>query len=73
VQRSKGRVIMARLLGPGEKDDGSFDREFWGHAGTEAIFRAAAAMVADVASFRGQDESPPRLRRTVVRLVFRAR
>jgi hypothetical protein len=73
VERSKSRVIMARLLEPGEKDDGSFDRDFWGRAGTEAIFQAAAAMVADVARFRGQDEPPPRLRRTVVRLVFRAR
>ena len=72
VKRRKGRVTMARLLGPGEKDDGSFDREFWGRAGTEAIFEAAAAMVADVARFRGQDEPPPRLRRTVVRVVFRA-
>ena len=69
----RDRVIMTRLLRPGEEDDGSFDREFWQRAGTESIFEAAAAMVADVARFRGKNEPPPRLRRTFVRLVMRAR
>ena len=52
VPRTKDRVVMSRLLRPGEQDDGSFDREFWRRAGTEAIFEAAAAMVADIARFR---------------------
>jgi hypothetical protein len=72
MARSKERVIMTRVLRPGERDDGSFDREFWQRAGTEAIFEAAAAMVAEVARVRGHDEPPPRLRRTIVRLVKRA-
>jgi hypothetical protein len=63
---------MSRLLRPGEVDDGAFDREFWQRAGTEAIFLAAAAMVGEVARFRGHDEPPPRLRRNFVRLVKRA-
>lgn len=64
---------MTRLLQPGEKDDGAFDREFWQRAGTAAIFEAAADMVGDVARFRGDNDPPPRLRRSFVRLIKRAR
>jgi hypothetical protein len=73
VPSKRKPVVMTRLLRPGERDDGSFDREFWQAAGSEAIFKAAAQMVAEVARFRGHDDPQPRLRRSVVRLIKRAR
>src|SRR4051812_26466234 len=54
--RRPDKVIMTRLLQPGEVDDGAFDREFWRLAGTEAIFAAAAEMVSEIARFRGMNE-----------------
>lgn len=48
-----------------EKDDRSFDIEFWQKAGEETIFRAAYEMVVDYLILRGEDVSEPRLQRAV--------
>lgn len=63
------RVVMARVLRPGEKDDGSFDLEFWRRVGAEGRFAAAWEMVAEVAAMRGESGSQPRLQRSVLRVV----
>lgn len=63
------RVIMARVLRPGEEDDGSFDLDFWRRVGTEGRFAAAWDMVKEVAALRGADGSQPRLRRSVLRVI----
>lgn len=67
------RVVMSRLLKPGEADDGSFDREFWRRAGTNAVLDAMWAMVNDYRRLKGLPGNEPRLRRSVTRLVRRAR
>ncbi len=38
---SEKRLKMARVLRPGEVDDGSFDLEFWQAVGAEGRFAAA--------------------------------
>ncbi len=60
---------MARVLRPGQRDDGSFDREFWRKIGPEGILLAAWEMVAEVRSMRGHDGSEPRLQRSVCRVI----
>lgn len=67
------RVVMSRLLRPGEKDDGSFDREFWQRAGTQAVLDAMWDMVNDYRRMKGLPGNEPRLRRSVARLVRLAR
>ena len=42
---ARKRVAMSRLLRPGEKDDGSFDRAFWQRLGTNAILDASGSEV----------------------------
>jgi hypothetical protein len=65
------RVVMTRLLRPGEADDGSFDLEFWRRVGAEGRFAATWEMVAEAAAWRGEDGDQPRLQRSVVRVVRR--
>lgn len=60
---------MARVLRPEERDDGSFDREFWYRIGHQGIFEAAWKMVNEVRRMRGEDGSEPRLQRTICRIV----
>ncbi len=67
----KERVVMARVLRPGETDDGSFDLEFWQRIGAEGRFAAAWEMVREVMTIRGDDGSQPRLQRSVLRIVRR--
>ena len=65
------RVIMSRVLRNHQKDDGSFDLEFWRKVGAEGRFAAAWEMVLEAAAFRGQDGGQPRLQRSVTRVVRR--
>lgn len=58
---------MTRVLRNSEKDDGSFDLEFWQRQGAEAIFAAAWEMVSGVSEFRGEGADEPRLQRFVCR------
>ena len=67
------RVVMSRVLRGGERDDGSFDREFWRQVGAAGILEAAWEMVAEVEAMRGGDAGQPRLRRDVLRVVRRGR
>lgn len=64
---------MSRVLRPGEKDDGSFDREFWRRAGARAVLDAVWDMVNDYRRLKGLPGNEPRLRRSVARLIRRAR
>ena len=66
---SDDRVRMARVLRPGQADDGSFDLAFWQRIGAEGIFSAAWEMVAEVRHMRGQSGDEPRLQRSVLRIV----
>lgn len=68
----KKRVVMSRLIRKGE-DDGSFDREFWRRAGTNAVLTAMWQLVNDYRKLKGLPGNEPRLRRAVARLVLRAR
>lgn len=61
-------VVMSRVLRPGERDDGTFDLEFWRRVGPEGRFAAMWEMVGEVEAFRGRDGSQPRLQRSVVRV-----
>ncbi len=63
------RVVMSRVLRPGQADDGSFDLDFWRRVGAEGRFAAAWEMVAEAAAIRGEDGSQPRLQRSVLRVV----
>ena len=65
--------MMSRVLRGGQKDDGKFDLAFWQSVGAEGIFAAAAEMVAELRSFRGDDGDEPRLQRSVLRVVRRGR
>lgn len=69
--RPDRRVVMSRVLRGGERDDGSFDREFWRRIGPAGIFAAAWEMVAEVDAMRGGNGEQPRLRRDVLRVVRR--
>jgi hypothetical protein len=62
------RVVMARVLRDGAKDDGAFDLEFWRRIGAEGIFSAAWEMVSEARAIRGQDAGESRLQRSVVRV-----
>jgi hypothetical protein len=64
---------MSRLLRRGERDDGAFDREFWRRLGTNAVLDAMWDMVNDYRRMKGLPGNEPRLRRSVVRLIRRAR
>jgi hypothetical protein len=55
------------------KDDGTFDLDFWQRQGPEAILEAAWDMVCEAAAMRGNDGDPPRLQRSVLRVVRRGR
>jgi hypothetical protein len=65
------RAIMTRILRNHEKDDGSFDLDFWQKVGAEGRFAAAWEMVQEVLAFRGQDGGQPRLQRSVTRVIRR--
>ncbi|MBI4822037.1 MAG: hypothetical protein HY791_37615 [Deltaproteobacteria bacterium] len=65
------RSMSVKILRRGDKDDGSFDREFWQALGPERIFEAAWDMVAEVRAFRGDDADEPRLQRSVCRVERR--
>ena len=62
---------MARVLRPGEVDDGSFDLEFWERIGAEGRFAAAWEMVCEAAAIRGKDGDQSRLQRSVLRVERR--
>jgi len=64
---------MSRVLRSGERDDGSFDLQFWRAVGAEGIFAAAWDMVGEVRAFRGELGDEPRLQRSAVRVVRRGR
>lgn len=64
-------MVMSRVLRPGERDDGSFDLEFWRRVGPEGRFAAMWEMVGEAAAFRGSDGSQPRLQRSVLRVERR--
>ena len=68
---SRNRVVMARVLHPGEQDDGSFDLEFWRRVGAEGRFAAAWDMVTEAAAIRGEDAGQSRLQRSVLRVQRR--
>jgi hypothetical protein len=70
---ARPRVVTSRLLRPGERDDGTFDREFWQQLGTKALLTAMWTMVNDYRRMKGLPGNEPRLRRSVARLVRRAR
>jgi hypothetical protein len=63
------RVVMARVLKPGEADDGAFDLAFWQQVGAEGRFEAAWDMVCQASAIRGEDERQPRLQRSVLRVI----
>jgi hypothetical protein len=63
-------IRMARVLRPGQVDDGAFDREFWDRVGHEGRFAAAWDLVNEVHAFRGTN-AQPRLSRSVLRIVRR--
>ena len=65
----KDRVATARVLRPGQRDDGSFDLEFWQRVGAEGRFAACWEMVSEVSAFREKDGSQPRLQRSVLRVM----
>lgn len=67
------RVVMARLLRGGEKDDGRFDIDFWQRQGAEAIFAASWDLVNEARAMRGLHGDEPRLQRSLCRLVRRGR
>jgi hypothetical protein len=67
----KHRVTRSRVLRDGQRDDGSFDLEFWQAIGGEGIFAAAWEMVGEVRAIRGEDGDQPRLQRSVLRVVCR--
>jgi hypothetical protein len=67
------RVVQARLLRPGQKDNGAFDRAFWARVGPEGRLEAMWQMVKDYRKLKGLPPDESRLRRTVGRLVRRAR
>lgn len=67
------KVRMARVVGAGEKDDGSFDRAFWREIGAEGILDAAWDMVNEARAMRGLDGDEPRLQRSVCCLSRRQR
>jgi hypothetical protein len=73
VTAHPSRVVVSRLLRPGEADDGSFDREFWHRLGTKAVLTAMWTMVNDYRRLKGLPGNEPRLRRSVTRLIRRAR
>lgn len=67
----RNRVVMARVLRPGEQDDGSFDLEFWRRVGAEGRFAAAWDMVSEAAAMRGEDARQSRLQRSLLRVERR--
>jgi hypothetical protein len=69
---SERRVRMARVLRPGQTDDGSFDRDFWRSIGPEAILEAAWDMVNEARAMKGFDGDEPRLQRSVCRVARKA-
>jgi hypothetical protein len=69
---TKPRVRMARVLRNGERDDGSFDIEFWRQVGAEGRFAAAWEMVREADAIRGvQNAREPRLQKSVLRIERR--
>jgi len=66
------RLRMARVLRPGQVDDGSFDREFWRRVGPVGILEAAWDMVNEARAMRGLDGDEPRLQRSVCRVIRKA-
>lgn len=66
---SKKRLIRTRVLRPGERDDGAFDRAFWAEQGHEAIFDAAWRMVAEVAALRGRSPAQLRMDKSATKLI----
>lgn len=66
------RKFVERVIRRGE-DTRDFDRRFWQELGHEAIFAAAADMLAEVERFRGRDARTPRLDRSVERAQRRER
>lgn len=66
-------VVMSRVLRRGEKDDGTFDLDFWQRIGAEGIFASAWEMVCEQRAIRGDDGNEPRLQRSVLRVVRRGR
>ena len=60
---------MARVLRPGQLDDGSFDLAFWRAVGTEGILEAAWNMVNEARAMQGLEGDEPPMRRDVVRII----
>ena len=69
---AEDRVRMARVLRAGDRDDGSFDIEFWRRVGADGRFAAAWEMVCQADAIRGvQNAREPRLQRSVLRIERR--
>jgi hypothetical protein len=64
---------MSRVLRHGERDDGTFDLDFWQRIGAEGIFAAAWEMIEEQRAFRGEHGDEPRLQRSVLRVLSRGR
>ena len=71
VTTRKDRWSMVRILRNGEKDDGMFDLEFWERVGAEGRFEEALDMLTMPEMMRGLDPIPPRLDRSLLRVVRR--
>ena len=67
------RIVRSRVLRNGEQDDGRFDLDFWQEVGPEMAFSAAWDMVHEQRAIRGEQGDEPRLQRSVVRVLRRAR
>lgn len=66
------RVVMARLIRK-EAEDGSFDRDFWQNVDPAVRVEQTWVLSSQLRKLKGLPGREPRLRRSVVRLVRRAR
>jgi hypothetical protein len=53
------QLRVARVLRPGQVDDGSFDRDFWRKVGAAGILEAAWDMVNQARAMRRLDGDEP--------------
>jgi hypothetical protein len=66
------RVIMSRVVRRKQRDDRSFDIEFWGKVGDAGRFAAAWQMVREVRLMRGQSGELPEMQKSVTRIRRRS-
>ena len=63
--RDRGVPPIMERIGKVSESDRSFDVEFWQRQGSNAIFGAAWAMVAEAWRWKGRDESELEFQRSV--------